>query len=215
MPIGETASIADAVWAISSAVGLLVFVGLTWQAWRDYSALIRLGRNGGRKIAAWTAIGIQGGLATTQAIAVAIGVLRGVLPPAVPLKPATTTETLITVGLIASEALLVGVGVLTHVGRVRLLNYLESVKGQEGTTQHAESATQHAETMKELVHNTEVTTEARDGAQDAYHAANNFNAKLTDVQQEIAETNRVAEEVSEQLHKYTQQLEGKPKEREE
>jgi len=208
VPIGETASIADAVWAIASAVGLLVFVGLTWQAWRDYKALIRLGRNGGRKIAAWTAIGIQGGLATTQAIAVAIGLLRGVLPPVVPLKPATTTETLITLGLIVSEALLVGVGVLTHVGRVRLLNYLAGANEPEGDTQHDE-------TMKELIHNTEVTTEARDGAQDAYRAANNFNAKLTDVQQEIAETNRVAEEVSEQLHKYTQQLEGKPKEREE
>ena len=189
-------------------VGLLVFLGLTWQAWRDYSALIRLGRNGGRKIAAVTAIGIQVGLATTQAIAVAIGVLRGALPPAVPLKPATTTETLITLGLIASEAILVGVGILTHVGRVRLLSYLEG-------SREPEEVTQHAETMAELVHNTEVTTEARDGAQDAFHAANNFNAKLSDVQQKIAETNRVAEEVSEQLHEYTQQLEGKPKEREE
>lgn len=186
MPIDETTSIADVAWAISSAVGLLVFVGLTWQAWRDYSALIRLGRNGGRKIAAWTAIGIQGGLASTQAIAVAIGVLRGALPPAAPLKPATTTETLITLGLIMSEAVLVGVGLLTHVGRVRLLNYLEG-------TREAESPTQHAETMKELVHNTEVTTEARDGAQEA---------------------NRVADEVSEQLHEYMQQLEGEHKDRE-
>ncbi len=186
MPIGETTSIADVAWAISSAVGLLVFVGLTWQAWRDYSALIRLGKNGGRKIAAWTAIGIQGGLAATQAIAVAIGVLRGAIPPAAPLKPATTTETLITVGLIASEVVLVGVGILTHVGRVRLLRYLEGVR-------ESEDAARHAETMKELVHNTEVTTEARDGAQEA---------------------NRAADEVAEQLHEYMQQLEGERQDRE-
>jgi len=186
VPIGETTSIADVAWAISSAVGLLVFVGLTWQAWRDYSALIRLGKNGGRKIAAWTAIGIQGGLAATQAIAVAIGVLRGAIPPAAPLKPATTTETLITVGLIASEVVLVGVGILTHVGRVRLLRYLEGVR-------ESEDAARHAETMKELVHNTEVTTEARDGAQEA---------------------NRAADEVAEQLHEYMQQLEGERQDRE-
>jgi len=207
MPTGENVRIADVVWGISGIVGLLVFLGLAWQSWRDYRALLRLGQNGGRKIAAWTAIGIQGGLATTQALAVAIGVLRGAIPPAIPLKPATTTETLITLGLIVSEIVLVSVGVLTHVGRVRLLSYLEGVR-------ESEDAARHAETMAELVHNTEVTTEARDGAQDAYHAANNFNAKLSDVQQDIAETNRVAEEVSEQLHKYSQQLEGERKDRE-
>jgi len=193
----------------------MIFLGLTWQAARDYLAVSRVGQDGGRKIAAWTAIGIQGGLTATQAIAVGIGVAAGSIPPAVPVSPVTTTEATVALGLVVRQMVLVSVGILTHVGRVRLLNYLESVKGQEGTTQHAESAAQHAETMEELVHNTEVTTEARDGAQHAYDAANNFNAKLTDVQQEIAETNRVAEEVSEQLHKYTQQLEGKPKEREE
>jgi len=208
VPTGENASIAEVVWAISSAVGLLVFVGLTWQAWRDYNALIRLGQNGGRKIAAWTAIGIQGGLAATQAIAVAIGVLRGVLPPQVPLKPVTTTETLITLGLIMSEVVLVSVGVLTHVGRVRLLSYLEGVR-------ESEDAARHAETMAELVHNTEVTTEARDGAQEAYHAANNINSKILDVKQEIAETNRVTDQVAQQLHEYMQQIEGERKEGEE
>ncbi len=51
-------------------------------------------------------------------------------------------------------------------------------------------AARHAETMTELVHNTALTTEARDGAQDAYHAA-------IQVQERIAETNRVAREASE------------------
>ena len=206
MPIGEAASVTDAVWAISSAVGLLVFVGLTWQAWRDYVAVKPVAQNRGRKIAAVTAIGIQVGLTATQAIAVGIGVLRGVLPPVVPLKPATTTETLITLALITSEVVVVGVGILTHVGRVRLLAHLKEAR---------EAQNDHAETMAELVHNTEVTTEARDDAQDAYRAANSVNEKILGVRQEIAETNRVAEEVAEQLHKYTQQLEGKPKEREE
>jgi len=204
VPTGENASIADAVWAISSAVGLVIFLGLSWQAWRDYNALIRLGKNGGRKIAAWTAIGIQGGLAVTQAIAVAIGVLKGVLPPAVPLNPVTTTETFITIGLIVSEVILVGVGVLTHVGRVRLLSYLEGAR-------EAEDVARHAETMAELVHNTEVTIEARDGAQHAYEVANN-NSRILGVQQDIAETDGVADEVSEQLHEYMQQLEGEHKE---
>jgi len=164
------------VWAISSAIGLIVFLGLCWQAWRDYRALARLGQNGGRKIAAVTAIGIQGGLAATQAIAVAIGVLRGVLPPAVPLKPETTMETLVTLALIVSEIILVGVGILTHVGRVRLLSHLEDAK-------ESENAARHAETMTELMHNTEVTTQARDGAQ----------------------------ETAEQLHEYMQQLESEHK----
>ncbi len=207
MPFAETASFPEAVWSIASAVGLFVFLGLTWQAWRDYSALMRLGRNGGRKIAAWTAIGIQGGLVATQAIAVAIGIMGGSLPPDVPVRPATTTETLMTLGLIASEAILVGVGVLTHVGRVRLLSYLEGAK-------ESENVAQHAETMTELVHNTAVTTAARDGAQEAYRAADNINAKILDVQQEIAETNRVAGDAAEQLHDYMHQLEGERKDRE-
>lgn len=182
--LSDTASVAEVAWTIIGTIGLLINLSLAWQAWRDYRALIRLGKNGSRKIAARTAVGIQSGLALPQLIAVVIGVASMLTPPANPDIPVPPAVVAITVGLVVNEAILVAVGALTHIGRIRLLAYLDR-------TEESAGAARHAETMAELEHNTEISTEARDGAIDAFRAANAVNIK-------IAETNTVAGEASRQ-----------------
>jgi len=204
--LARTASPQEIAWTTVGLLALIVNAGLTLNARRDYRALIRLGRNGALKIAAKTAVIVQAGLTLPQVIAVFIGVVAMLTPPAVPTVPLTRTGIVVTLGLIGIEVVLVGVGLYTQIRRLKLLAYLNR------TEQTAET-TRHEETMTELVHNTEVSTEARDGALESFHAADNLNEKILNVQQEIAETNRVAGAASEHLHDYMQQLESERKER--
>jgi len=76
-------------------------------------------------------------------------------------------------------------------GKVFVAIFTEEIPGADKLTRNPDEL-RHDTQMTELVHNTEISTEARDGALDAYHTANNMNEKLLRVQQEIAETNRAA-----------------------
>lgn len=205
--IAMTATYPEVAWTAIGLVALVVNAGLTRNAWQDYTALIRLDKNGARRIAARTAVAIQAGLTAPQAIAVIIGVTAMLTPPANPGRAISLPLLIITYGLILNELILVGVAIYTHVGRRVLLNYLDG-------TEESAGASRHAETMAELVHNTEVSTEARDGALESFHAANDVNNRIIGVQKDIAETNRIAGESAESLHEYMEKLEAERKERE-
>ncbi len=204
----RTATPPEVAWTVIGLVALLVNLGLTRNAWQDYAALIRLDKNGARRIAARTAVTIQAGLTAPQAIAVTIGVIAMLTPPTNPGKPIAPPVLMVMFGLIAIEIILVWVGLYTHVRRRLLLNYLNGLEESAG-------ATRHAEAMTELVHNTELTTEARDGVQDAYHVANNLNSRMLEVQQDIAATNlsagdaaTAAKQSTDKLRDLMEKLEG-------
>lgn len=204
MPFGDirqTASVAEVAWTTIGLVALVVNLGLTWNAARDYRALTSLGRNGGRKIAAQTALTIQAGLTAPQVVAVAIGVLAMLNPPANPDKPVPLVALILTLGLILNEAILVWVGLYTHFRRVKLLGYLDRQEQTAGEARHVES-------MAELTHNTQISTEARDGALDAFHTADNMNLKLLKVQQEIAEINQAAGRSADALRELLEEQEN-------
>jgi len=178
----ETASPPEVLWTLIGVVALAINLWLLRDVWLDARALNRLGQNGAKKIAVMTAIGIQVGLTLPQVIAVAIGIVSLLVPPSSPHAIVTAPLVIVTVGILLIEIILTLVALFTRVRRTRLLDYMES---SESDT----IAMRHAETMGELVHITEVTTEARDGAQ---YAANSLNEMIMSVQEDIAATNKVA-----------------------
>lgn len=205
--IRQTASIAEIAWTAIGIVALIVNLGLTWNARGDYAALTRLGQNGGRKIAARTALVIQAGLTAPQVVAVAIGVLALLSPPTNGATPTTRTTLILTIGLILNELILVWVALYTHLRRRLLLGYLDK---QEDTA----GAARHEEAMTELLHNTEVSTEARDGALESFHAANNLNIKIAETNRVAGEASAAAMESTDKLYDLMERLEGERKDRE-
>lgn len=157
----ETASPPEVIWTLIGLMALGINFWLLRDAWFDARILDRLGQNGAKKIAVRTAIGIQLGLTLPQAIAVTIGVVSLLIPPANPNAPVTTPLVIVTVGILLIEASLTLVALFTRVRRAQLLAYLES-------TERDVNGLRHAETMAELSHNTDVSTAARDAAQQTH-----------------------------------------------
>mgnify|MGYP000331820191 CR=1 FL=1 len=184
--LGPNASAIEVLWTALGLLALAVNLVLLSRAVGNLRALDALGQNGGRRLSAWTAIGIQIGLTLPQAVTVAIGVAVLRLPPT---KAPTLAGAIVGGGLVANEAILAAVAVYALARWHILDRYFDARAGAAASEAEAVAETRHTETMVELTHNTEITTEARDGAIEAFHAANELNSK-------IAETNRVAGEAA-------------------
>ncbi len=191
----ETASTPEVFWTLTGLLALEINLWLLRDAHLDARAIERRGQNGAKKIAVRTAIGILVGLSVPQVIAVAIGVVLMLTPPENPARPVTNTLIIVTVGMVLIEASLTIVAFFTRVRRTQLLDYLES-EVRETVTQR------HAETMVELVHNTEVSTEARDGAQHAYQETDSINEKILAVHKQVLANNEAATDVARSLKEY-------------
>lgn len=203
----ETANAPEILWTLTGALALIINLWLLHDVRLDARALDRRGQNGAKRIAVQTAIGIQAGLTLPQVIAVVIGVLSMLTPPENPARPVTTTLVVVTVGILLIEIILTGVALFTRVRRTQLLDYLEAGERETNTLRHVE-------TMAELTHNTEVTTEAREGAQDAYRAANAVNLKVAESNKIAGEASAAAMQSTDNLRKLMERLEGERKQRE-
>ncbi len=196
MGIGETASLVEILWVACGAVGVIAFGILAWRAHAALRALRVLGLNGGRKIAGRTTLIKQLLLGATQVIVMATGIVGALSPDT---ATGTSTATAIaTLGILVNEAIIMGVGIFGLIRGDVLDRYLAA---HDATRGDAATIARHVETMAELTHNTEITTEARDGALEAFHAANEANVK-------IAETNRVAGEAAQAAAQSTDKLRG-------
>lgn len=209
--LGHTASLAEIAWTALAAIAATINVWLLADAARDVRAVRRAAQNGARRIAGHTALGIQIGLTLPQVLALCLGLIALDLPPSMRTGDDARAATILVLGLTLNQLILAGVGVFMRIRRALLLAYLERRDRQVITVVGAE---RHAESMAELVHNTEITTEARDGALEAYHAANDVNNRIIGVQQEIAATNEVAGKAASSLKEYMEKLETERQDRE-
>lgn len=188
---GPNTSNRELLWTALGLVALLVNVILLARAIGNLRALDALGQNGGRRLSAWTAIGIQAGLTLTQTVMVATGISAARLPPTY-----SVAGNIVGGGLVVNEAIMVAVAVYALTRWHILDRYFDARATVAPSRAEAVAQTRHSETMAELEHNTDITTEARDGALEAFGAANSVNAKIIAVQQEIAATNKVAGEAA-------------------
>ncbi len=190
-----TASPPEVLWTLTGLLALGINLWLLRDALLDAHALERRGQNGAKKIAVRTAIGVQVGLTAAQVIVVAIGVISMLTPPDNPAAPVTPLLVVVTAGIVMIEALLTLVAFFTRVRRSQLLDYLESEIRETVSRRHAE-------TMVELIHNTEVSTEARDGAQHAYKETDSINEKILAVHRQVLANNEAATEAARNLKEY-------------
>lgn len=211
MRLSETASLLEILWTMFGVVGLLMFGILTWRAYAALAALRRLGLNGGRKIAGQTVLIKQVALGTSQVIVVATGIIQALAPPAKVGLPQPFPAVVATLGIMGMELIIMGVGIFGLLRADVLDRYLAAHDSDEQDTTNRE---RHAETMTELTHNTEITTEARDGAIEAYRAADAVNQQIAESNRVAGESNRVAGESAEALKEYMQKLEGERQDRE-
>jgi len=103
---GPNTSTREILWTALGLVALLVNVILLARAVGNLRALDALGQNGGRRLSAWTAIGIQAGLTLTQTVMVATGISAARLPPTY-----SVAGNIVGGGLVVNEAIMVVVAV--------------------------------------------------------------------------------------------------------
>jgi len=99
-------------------------------------------------------------------------------------------------------------------GKVFVAIFTEEIPGTDKLAKNADEL-RHDTQMTELLHNTEVTTEARDGALEAFHSANSANVKIAETNKVAGEAATAAKESTDKLHELMEKLEGERKEREE
>ncbi len=98
-------------------------------------------------------------------------------------------------------------------GKVFVAIFTEEIPGSDKLARGADEL-RHETQMTELLHNTEVTTEARDGALEAFHSANSANIKIAETNKVAGEAATAAKESTDKLHELMEKLEGERKERE-
>jgi len=207
--IADTALPTQIIWIILGMIGAIATGIMALQAVATHRMLIRREINGARRIAAIINLIVQCELLVVQIIVIVTGGVSALIPAANPDITVSLPLIIVTFGIGGMEVVLVAVSLTGLAGWNALDQYLKGQERQERQEQDeaTELASQHAETMVELVHNTEVSTEARDGALESLHQASEANVMA-------AERNRVAGESAEALHEYMKKLEGERQDRE-
>lgn len=125
MGIPDTANTAELLWV---AIGLLTgAVNLTlWAiAIRDLMAVYDAKVDGAKRIEGWTWFNAHGLLVLAQCVAIGIGILAALTPPANPEVPMPRVSVLIAAGLIVKQVINCTLGIYLILRRKRLDAYLD------------------------------------------------------------------------------------------